>query len=137
MTSALSIKHLMGSAAAVAMIAVASGSVAVRADDPDDVDKAETMRHAEAHMRVQVEAGGITQAQMDERMRELREYLYADEEEEAGADAIAEDPPQTDEEKIAYYRRAEAEMTQAVNAGEITRADMQERLIGLRQRLFE
>ena len=133
MATGLSFQHAIGLAAGVALIAIVSGSLSVRAAETSDARKAETMLRAEAQMRPYVESGEITQAQMDARLVELEKHLYDDE--RTNADASAE-RLHADEEKIAYYRRVEAEMNEALNGGEITAADKQERLIMLRQRLF-
>jgi uncharacterized coiled-coil protein SlyX len=133
-TTAWSIKHAIGLAAGVAVIAVASGSLSIRAAESSDAKKAEVMRRAEAQMRPYVESGEITQTQMDARLGELEMHLSDDDrtDEDASAERL-----QTHEEKVAYYRRVEAEMNEVLNAGQITPAGMQERLIMLRQRLFE
>jgi len=75
------------------------------------------------------EAGEITEEEADQKIEAMRRE-FAGGREERGNRANEPDP------RLIRYRDAEAEINKAVEAGRITREQANERLIGLRQRLW-
>ncbi len=72
----------------------------------------------------------------DERRRDRDEVDDEEDERRRDRDENEDDDDDDDDERIDYYRKAEAELKELVEAGKISRRQAQERLVGLRKKLW-